>query len=37
VKYIETVISFYLGDIDKNSIKNKLTQNEDSDILKIFL
>jgi hypothetical protein len=37
VKYIETVISFYLGDIDKNSMNYKLTENEDSDIFKIFL
>jgi len=36
VKYIETVISFYLGDIDKNSMNYKLTENEDSDIFNIF-
>ena len=36
VKYIETVISFYLGDIDKNSMNYKLTENEDSDIFKVF-
>ena len=36
VRYIETVISFYLGDIDKNSMNYKLTENEDSDIFKIL-
>ena len=36
VKYIETVISFYLGDIDKNSMNYKLTEKEDSDIFNIF-
>ncbi len=37
VKYIETVISFYLGDIDKNSMNYKLRENEDSDIFNILL
>jgi hypothetical protein len=35
VKYIETVTSFYLGDIDKNSMNYKLTENEDNDEVKI--
>ena len=35
VKYIETVISFNLNDIDKNSLNYKLTENEDNDEVKI--
>ncbi len=35
VKYIENVTSFYLGDIDKNSMNYKLTENEDNDEVKI--